>query len=371
MKSRKQVSLVGTRSPIKRSWTRIISAIHDRQKENSAVARCRETRRTAAAAATYREAAAAHRRAKRDALPCATSCFQRPATVRRVAVMFHNQCASRRPSSVRDLRQQPASNHETAPSNRRDAAATMRDLRATRVSMTFRVVRTNQYYQDLELIHSTNGNHLESPNEDSSIDHQVTIYLHAQNITMFPTNETWVFSTRCYLEGLTRSARRIVSKTDRSKSDQVSGGGGDGGRRPAAAAALGEKGAAHLGALRKSHFQNPHPMLNTLSSVSVRESRIQYLCDPQWFRDTASRGPTTIVAPESQFRTCPSDHVVPEKSNAIVGVVTTGFECLPPSCDGLTGPDDHGPMISRLIDRGVSGNLAGQSGSSAGRSPHP
>ncbi|KZV22654.1 hypothetical protein F511_05110 [Dorcoceras hygrometricum] len=38
--------------------------------------------------------------------------------------------------------------------------------------------------------------------------------------------------------------------------------------------------------------------------------------------------------------------VVPEKSNAIVGVVTTGFECLPPSCDGLTGPDGHGPMIS-------------------------
>ncbi|KZV40380.1 hypothetical protein F511_01702 [Dorcoceras hygrometricum] len=60
--------------------------------------------------------------------------------------------------------------------------------------MTFRVVRTNQYNQDLGLIHSTNGNHLESPNEGSSIDHQVTIYLHAQNITMFPTNETWVFS---------------------------------------------------------------------------------------------------------------------------------------------------------------------------------
>ncbi|KZV41558.1 triacylglycerol lipase [Dorcoceras hygrometricum] len=59
----------------------------------------------------------------------------------------------------------------------------------TRVSMTFRVVRTNQYTQDLGLIHSTNGNHLESPNEGSSIDHQVTIYLHAQNITMFPTND--------------------------------------------------------------------------------------------------------------------------------------------------------------------------------------
>ncbi|KZV54750.1 hypothetical protein F511_04099 [Dorcoceras hygrometricum] len=27
-------------------------------------------------------------------------------------------------------------------------------------------------------------------------------------------------------------------------------------------------------------------------------------------KDTASRGPTTIVAPESQFRTCPSDHAL-------------------------------------------------------------
>ncbi|KZV36789.1 hypothetical protein F511_12285 [Dorcoceras hygrometricum] len=31
--------------------------------------------------------------------------------------------------------------------------------------------KTNQYNQDLGLIHSTNGNHLESPNEVSSIDH--------------------------------------------------------------------------------------------------------------------------------------------------------------------------------------------------------
>ncbi|KZV20286.1 hypothetical protein F511_43837 [Dorcoceras hygrometricum] len=65
-----------------------------------------------------------------------------------------------------------------------------------RVSMTFRVVRTNQYNQDLGLIHSTNGNHLESPNEGSSIDHQVTIHLHAQNITIFPTNETWYFTSQ-------------------------------------------------------------------------------------------------------------------------------------------------------------------------------
>ncbi|KZV15583.1 hypothetical protein F511_40172 [Dorcoceras hygrometricum] len=66
----------------------------------------------------------------------------------------------------------------------------------TRASMTFRVVRTNQYKQDLGLIHSTNGNHLESPNEGSSIDHQVTIHLHAQNITMFPTNETCYFTSQ-------------------------------------------------------------------------------------------------------------------------------------------------------------------------------
>ncbi|KZV40442.1 hypothetical protein F511_41440 [Dorcoceras hygrometricum] len=65
-----------------------------------------------------------------------------------------------------------------------------------RVSMTFRVVRTSQYNQDLGLIHSTNGNHLESPNEGSSIDHQVTIHLHAQNITIFPTNETWYFASQ-------------------------------------------------------------------------------------------------------------------------------------------------------------------------------
>ncbi|KZV41813.1 hypothetical protein F511_31676 [Dorcoceras hygrometricum] len=64
------------------------------------------------------------------------------------------------------------------------------------VSMTFRVVRTNQYNQDLGLIHSTNGNHLKSSNEGSSIDHQVTIHLNAQNITMFPTNETWYFTSQ-------------------------------------------------------------------------------------------------------------------------------------------------------------------------------
>ncbi|KZV47766.1 hypothetical protein F511_23271 [Dorcoceras hygrometricum] len=52
----------------------------------------------------------------------------------------------------------------------------------------------------------------------------------------------------------------------------------------------------------------PPPMLNKLSLISLRESRNQYLCDPQWFRDTASRGPTTCVTPKPHFRTSPSDN---------------------------------------------------------------
>ncbi|KZV54841.1 hypothetical protein F511_37175 [Dorcoceras hygrometricum] len=58
----------------------------------------------------------------------------------------------------------------------------------------------------------------------------------------------------------------------------------------------------------KSHSPKSSSYAQHIERVAVRESRIQYLCDPQWFRDTASRGPTTIVAPESQFRTCPTDH---------------------------------------------------------------
>ncbi|KZV53609.1 hypothetical protein F511_12000 [Dorcoceras hygrometricum] len=66
------------------------------------------------------------------------------------------------------------------------------------------------------------------------------------------------------------------------------------------------------------------------------------------------------------FRSSDVSCVVPEKSNAIIGVMTAGFECLPSSCDGLTGPGDHGPMISTglFAVRGSSGNQAGQSGDS-------
>ncbi|KZV23884.1 hypothetical protein F511_20726 [Dorcoceras hygrometricum] len=106
----------------------------------------------------------------------------------------------------------------------------------------------------------------------------------------------WLFTPA--LEGLTRSARTdSPRKVGRNKFR----------RGAAAAAAACEKGRRAAKSFSRTS-QNPPPILNTLSSVSVWESRIQYMCDPQWFRDTASRGPTTIVALESQFRTCPSDH---------------------------------------------------------------
>ncbi|KZV29249.1 hypothetical protein F511_35550 [Dorcoceras hygrometricum] len=47
----------------------------------------------------------------------------------------------------------------------------------------------------------------------------------------------------------------------------------------------------------------PPTILNKLSLVSIRELRNKYFCDPQWFRDTASRGFTTFVTPKSHFRT--------------------------------------------------------------------
>ncbi|KZV24759.1 DEFECTIVE ANTHER DEHISCENCE family protein [Dorcoceras hygrometricum] len=89
------------------------------------------------------------------------------------------------------------------------------------------------------------------------------------------------------------------------------------------------------------------------------------LCFPDFSSGSAARGKMK----SGSVSAC----VVPEKCNAIIGVVTAGFECLPSSCDGQTGPDDHGPMIStgRLAVRGSSGNQAGSSGVPAGRSPFP
>ncbi|KZV50769.1 chloroplast envelope membrane protein [Dorcoceras hygrometricum] len=64
---------------------------------------------------------------------------------------------------------------------------------------------------------------------------------------------------------------------------------------------------------------------------------------------------TSLEAKSNELRNPkgPARSCVVHQSNAIIGAVTTGYECSPPSCDGLTGPDDHGPMISRLIGRGI------------------
>ncbi|KZV34165.1 hypothetical protein F511_39492 [Dorcoceras hygrometricum] len=109
--------------------------------------------------------------------------------------------------------------------------------------------------------------------------------------------------------------------------------------------------------------QNPLLMLNTLSSVSVRDSRIQYLCDPQWFRDTASRGPTIIVAPESQFRTCPSDHdsigdprisASSESSTTMHRLLhASGSHPIPPPNDPKIGPQGWNAMVLVLCAEGL------------------
>ncbi|KZV56127.1 leucine-rich repeat-containing protein [Dorcoceras hygrometricum] len=53
------------------------------------------------------------------------------------------------------------------------------------------------------LLHASGSHPIPPPNDPKSlsntivkIDHQVTIYLHAQNITMFPTNETRYFASQ-------------------------------------------------------------------------------------------------------------------------------------------------------------------------------
>ncbi|KZV45751.1 hypothetical protein F511_21217 [Dorcoceras hygrometricum] len=79
--------------------------------------------------------------------------------------------------------------------------------------------KTNQYKQDLGLIHSTNGNHLESPNEGSSIDHQVTIYLHAQNITMLSTNETLYFASQILVSSSDGLILILTAQSTRNSSE--------------------------------------------------------------------------------------------------------------------------------------------------------
>ncbi|KZV50355.1 3-ketoacyl-CoA thiolase 2, peroxisomal [Dorcoceras hygrometricum] len=161
--------------------------------------------------------------------------------------------------------------------------------------MTFRFVRTNQYNQDLGLIHSTNGNHLESPNEGSSIDHQVTIYLHAQNITMFPTNETWAgHSITHHSSVVFRHDESVGHHSD----DSV------GPFRHDTSVCRSQRGSISIGYPRMSASGESSTTMHRLLHASGSHP----IPPPNDPKDTASRGPTTIVAPESQFRTCPSEH---------------------------------------------------------------
>ncbi|KZV57176.1 hypothetical protein F511_13411 [Dorcoceras hygrometricum] len=98
--------------------------------------------------------------------------------------------------------------------------------------MTFRVVRTNQYNQDLGLIHSTNGNHLECPNEGSSIDHQLR--------QSGPRPDSRLLRQTA-LEVLTRSARSDSPRKTRPEQIPAKLAAAGGGARRAAAAALGEE----------------------------------------------------------------------------------------------------------------------------------
>ncbi|KZV53512.1 F-box/LRR-repeat protein 15-like [Dorcoceras hygrometricum] len=143
--------------------------------------------------------------------PAIAQRFARPAANIRATTLPHllrNQCAGQRPLSVAMLVKR--AHHARAyarsggigyPRMRASGKSSTTKHRLLHASGSHPIAppndpKTNQYNQDLGLIHSTNGNHLESPNEGSSIDHQVTIYLHAQNITMFPTNETRHFASQ-------------------------------------------------------------------------------------------------------------------------------------------------------------------------------
>ncbi|KZV52881.1 hypothetical protein F511_15030 [Dorcoceras hygrometricum] len=87
----------------------------------------------------------------------------------------------------------------------------------TRVSMTFRVVRTNQYNQDLGLIHSINGNHLESPNEGSSIDHQLAVVPQP----LWLRNHNSGFAHRIMVRGLATSPHDPLGITDSACKNQL------------------------------------------------------------------------------------------------------------------------------------------------------
>ncbi|KZV26675.1 hypothetical protein F511_33097 [Dorcoceras hygrometricum] len=105
----------------------------------------------------------------------------------------------------------------------------------------------------------------------------------------------------------TKFVGNLALHDDRNKSDHDDGGGAarrGGAWRSGGGREVEEGG----GGARKSHSLKSSSYDQHIELSFRAGIMIQYLCDPQWFRNTASRGPTTIVTPKSQFRTCPSDH---------------------------------------------------------------
>ncbi|KZV21256.1 hypothetical protein F511_25283 [Dorcoceras hygrometricum] len=103
------------------------------------------------------------------------------------------------------------------------------------------------------------------------------------------------------------------------------------------------------------------PMIVDLIGIFVLKEPYCTLTMTNWFLQALS------VIPRGSWGDVARRFTMIRWSNAIIGVVTTGFECLPPSCDGLTGSEDHGPMFSPVdTPCGIFRYQGGQSGGSAG-----
>ncbi|KZV26953.1 hypothetical protein F511_33649 [Dorcoceras hygrometricum] len=156
-----------------------------------------------------------------------------------------------------------------------------------------------------------------------------------------PRPETIFLRSAC-----TRRLKDFIAKGFSSKSwpKQV--------RRKAAAAATsggGVRRGREAAAFRKTRY--PCGNLESSTCVILNGSGIQLAVGPQplWLRNHNSGLAQRIMILLTDLI---ESHVatgrlsfVSEKSNAIIGVVTAGCERLLPSCDGLTGPEYHGPMI--------------------------
>ncbi|KZV55785.1 formin-like protein 20 [Dorcoceras hygrometricum] len=98
------------------------------------------------------------------------------------------------------------------------------------------------------------------------------------------------------------------------------------------------------------------PMRNNCAACCATQRHLPAAMRGQRAWDTASRGPTTIVAPESQFRTCPSDHdsiAYPRMSASGESSTTmhrllhaSGSHTIPPPDDPNSSAYSSSPLLS-------------------------